>query len=342
MPRMPRLDIPGQFYHVIIRGIERCPIFRTDMDRIDFLKRFTSGLLDTGAQCFAWALMNNHVHLLLLNGVEGLAALMQPLLTGYAGTFNRKYNRVGHLFQNRYKAILCEAEPYFLELIRYIHLNPVRAGIIHSLFELARFPWTGHSALMGVIPRPWQVLDDVLNQFGSTVGTARHGYEQFMQDRWNEGYRRDLEGGGLIRSMGGMANALSALRAGQRQAFDARILGSGEFVESILRASEKKDEQRLTIQQSGWSLENLEQWVAQWAGVPPETLIQADRRRKVSKARALSVYAATEWLDRSSREMAERYQCSTGSICEARQRGRHWANELDLAATLALPYPHHK
>src|SRR5437879_4683748 len=103
MPRLPRLDLPGQFYHVMVRGVERRPIFRSEEDRQDFLGRLIQGLRTTGAHCYAWALMTNHLHLLVLSGARGLAALMHPVLTGYVGAFNRRYDRVGHLVQNRFK-----------------------------------------------------------------------------------------------------------------------------------------------------------------------------------------------------------------------------------------------
>src|SRR5581483_10224160 len=143
MPRLPRLDLPGHFYHVMVRGVARCPIFRSSLDREDFLTRFITGLTRTASLCYAWALMSNHLHLLLVAGPTGLADLMHPLLTGYVGAFNRRYKRVGHLVQNQFKAILCDKESYFLELVRYIHLNPVRAGIVQTIQDLGRCPWTG-------------------------------------------------------------------------------------------------------------------------------------------------------------------------------------------------------
>jgi REP element-mobilizing transposase RayT len=125
MPRSARLDIPGLLQHVIVRGIERRDIFLDDEDRSRFLKRFTSLLAKTETRYFAWALMSNHFHLLLKPMSVPLSCLMRRLLTGYAVVFNRKY-KPGHLFQSRYKSIVCEEEAYLLELVRYIHLNPLR------------------------------------------------------------------------------------------------------------------------------------------------------------------------------------------------------------------------
>src|ERR1043166_1351650 len=125
MPRGPRLDAPGTLHHVMARGIERGAIFRDDLDRDSFLRRLAR-LANAGAiDVFAWALLPNHVHLLAKTALQPLSMAMRSLLTGHALWFNRRHERVGHVFQNRFRSIVCEEEPYFLELVRYIHLNPV-------------------------------------------------------------------------------------------------------------------------------------------------------------------------------------------------------------------------
>ena len=149
MPRQPRLDAPGLLQHVMARGIERRKIFFDDKDRESFLERFAGILEETQTQCYAWALIPNHVHLLLRTGPAPLSNVMRRLMTGYAVTFNKRHNRSGHLFQNRYKSVICEEDRYLLELIRYIHLNPLRAGLVKDLKELDKYPWTGHSAILG-------------------------------------------------------------------------------------------------------------------------------------------------------------------------------------------------
>ena len=138
----------------MVRGIERTALFRDDVDRADFMARVVT-LAQAGAWLvFARALLPNHAHLLVQTGTRPLARSMRSLLTGYAGAFNRRHHRVGHLFQNRYKSIVVEAEPYLLELVRYLHLNPLRATIVPDLRTLDRYAWTGHSALLGTVPQP--------------------------------------------------------------------------------------------------------------------------------------------------------------------------------------------
>jgi putative transposase len=154
MPRQPRLDAPGLLQHVMARGIERTKIFRDDKDRKSFLERVALILEETQTQCYAWCLIPNHFHLLVRTGPTPISKVMRRLMTGYAVTFNKRHKRSGHLFQNRYKSIVCEEDPYLLELIRYIHLNPLRAGLVKNLKELDKYPWTGHRAMLGKRKNP--------------------------------------------------------------------------------------------------------------------------------------------------------------------------------------------
>jgi len=149
MPRQPRLDAPGVLQHVMARGIERRKIFKDDKDRQSFLDRLAIILEETQTKCYAWALIPNHFHLILRTGATPLSTVMRRLMTGYAVTFNRRHRRAGHLFQNRYKSVVCEEDPYLLELIRYIHLNPLRAKNVEDLKALDKYPWTGHSTILG-------------------------------------------------------------------------------------------------------------------------------------------------------------------------------------------------
>src|SRR5574341_1073071 len=138
MPRHPRLDAPDPLPHVMVRGLERRAIFRDDVDRADFVARL-AGLAARGTvTVYAWALPPDHAHLLLRTGTRPLARSMRSLLTGYAGALTRRHHRVGHLFQNRYKSVVVEAEPYLLELVRYLHLNPLRARVVPDLPALPR------------------------------------------------------------------------------------------------------------------------------------------------------------------------------------------------------------
>ena len=126
MLRLARLDAPGVIHHVMIRGIERREIFRNNKDRNDMMDRLADLLPATNTICYAWAFLSNHAHFLFRSGGAGLSTLMRRLLTGYVVNFNRRYKRHGQLFQNRYKSIICQEDIYLRELVRYIHLKPLR------------------------------------------------------------------------------------------------------------------------------------------------------------------------------------------------------------------------
>jgi REP element-mobilizing transposase RayT len=153
MPRQPRLDAPGTLHHIMGRGIDRTKIFRSNADRKDFFNRLADLCREGALIAYAWAVMPSHFHLLLRTGNQPVSKSMRRLLTGYVVNFNRRHRRYGHLFQNRYKSIICEDDLYLLELTRYIHLNPLRAGIVDSVEKLSGYSWTGHSAIMGRVRR---------------------------------------------------------------------------------------------------------------------------------------------------------------------------------------------
>ncbi|MEI8031980.1 MAG: transposase [Chlorobiaceae bacterium] len=242
MPRGARLDMPGTLHHVMMRGIEKGVIFCDDMDRKAFLDCMgkLAKELDTGI--YAFALMNNHAHILLKSGVCGLSAYMRKLLSWYAQYFNRRHKRVGHLFQNRYKSIICEEEAYFDKLVAYIHLNPLRAGLLETLDQLASYPWGGHSVLMKRVRHDWIDCDYVLRFFGKREGMARNAYLEFLEGELGIDREQELSGGGLIRSQGGWSKVQSMRKSGEKALGDERILGGDDFVRKVLNDAEgRKD-----------------------------------------------------------------------------------------------------
>ena len=257
MPRQPRLDTPGALHHVIGRGIDGIEIFGDKKDRMDFLDRLKDLCESEAIIIYAWALMSNHYHLLLRTGKISLSNSMRKLLTGYVVNFNRRHKRYGHLFQNRYKSILCEDDPYLLELTRYIHLNPLRAGVVRDMNELNNYEWCGHSVIMGNIKGEWQDRDSILAYFGKRRKRATERYEEYISVGIKEGSRPELVGGGLIRSLGGWSQVLSLRRAGSKIFSDERILGSSEFVKEAIRDVEDKVKETLRLKSGIMDLESL-------------------------------------------------------------------------------------
>jgi putative transposase len=134
---------PGVLHHIMIRGIAHGNILRNDKDREDFLDRLSTLLPKTETSCYAWVFLTHHAHFLFRTAAIPLATLMRRVLTGYAVSFNRRHTRYGQLFDNGYKSIICQEEVYLRELVSYIHLNPVRAGIVRTLTELNHYAYSG-------------------------------------------------------------------------------------------------------------------------------------------------------------------------------------------------------
>src|SRR4030043_2402645 len=209
MPRQARLDISGALHHIMVRGVNKSDIFEDDQDKTLFLERLGQNVIDGKCSVYAWVLMDSHAHILFKSGERGISAVMRKLLTWYAQYFNRRYRRTGHLFENRYKSILCDEDNYLLALIRYIHLNPVRANIIRTLEELDIYPWSGHHAIIGKAGSPWMRIGDGLSEFASTRRKAISEYRKFVKDGIGQKYDPQFSGGGLIRSQGGWSQVLS-------------------------------------------------------------------------------------------------------------------------------------
>jgi REP element-mobilizing transposase RayT len=237
--------MPGTLHHVMIRGIERGNIFLDDSDRAEFLERMGRLAKASGTGIYAFVLMNNHVHVLLKSGADGLPTFMRRLLSGYAQYYNRRHHRVGHLFQNRYKSIICEEEAYFDKLVAYIHLNPLRAGVVGTLEELVFYPWSGHAVLMDKVVCEWMDRESVLHIFGDREGAARIAYLEFVEQEMGIDREQELSGGGLVRSNGGWSQVLSMRKSGDRALGDERILGCDEFVRDIMKEAENRTDVHL-------------------------------------------------------------------------------------------------
>jgi putative transposase len=321
MPRQARIDTAGALHHIIVRGIERHKIFDDDIDRYDFLKRLGQILEQTHTACYAWALIPNHFHLLLRTGMEPVATVMRRLLTGHAIGYNRRHHRHGHLFQNRYKSILCQKDAYFLELIRYIHLNPLRAGLVVDINMLDKYPFSGHAGIMGNHRYSWQDYDAVLTHFGKSRGSARTQYRNYVGKGRDQGRRDDLTGGGLIRSTGGWAAVKTMRKANIHIKSDERILGDSEFVSEILRTAEESLEHRHLLENQGIDLDYIAARVAELLKMPVEDVWSRGRYRRIIEARSLLCFWAVRELGESMTAMARRLDISTVAVSKSVKRG---------------------
>jgi putative transposase len=245
MPRGPRLDVPGTLHHVIFRGIEGNRIVSDDQDRNWLVDKMARLSYTSQTSIFAWAIMDNHVHLLLKSGPDGLSRFMRKLLTSYAITYNRRHKRHGYLFQNRFKSIICQEERYFLKLVSYIHLNPLRAGLVSTFKQLDLYPWSGHTALMGNRSNQWQNCEKVLSLFGSETTQARLAYREFLENQSRYERQPELTGGGIKRSDGGWSEIKSRKSNLQIIVNQKLILGDVDFANSILDHAQEHMKVRL-------------------------------------------------------------------------------------------------
>ena len=296
--------------------------------------------------------------ILLRTGTTPLSTVMRRLMTGYAVTFNIRHRRSGHLFQNRYKSVICEEDPYLLELIRYIHLNPLRAKLVEDLKALNKYPWTGHSVLLGKRKNPLiskieketkinpeisvnsacpvtsedhltgvkkekslaeVTIEDVLRHFGETFKIARRRYYQFVEKGIKHGRREDLQGSGLIRSSGGYKAALSGQRKEEREKGDARILGSGDFV---LQALKRANELHERSTKSRISLNELIKRVSKDRNIDLKALISSKRKKDISNTRAIISYLAAIELRHSGAKIASELRLSEKSVSRCIERGK--------------------
>ena len=304
MPRQARLDTPGALHHVMGRGIDGLDIFDEKRDWQDFLDRLKYLCESKAMSIYAWSLMSNHFHLLVRTGAESLSNNMRKLLTGYVVNYNRRHKRYGHLFQNRYKSILCEDDPYLLELTRYIHLNPLRAGIVKSIRELNEYPRSGHSVLMGKIKLEWQDRNTILAYFGKRRKTAIEKYKEFVAGGIKEGHRPELVGGGLVRSLGGWSEVKSLRRTGSKVYSDERILGSSEFVKDAIADVEEKAKETLRLNTQISDLSSLAERIFHNEGVEKEDLVSGSRKREVVKSRKIFCQIAIKRMGYSGAEVA--------------------------------------
>lgn len=335
MPRQSRIDAPGAFHHIIIRGIERTVIFRDDKDRESFLDRIGGILMESSTPCYAWSLLSNHSHFLLRTGEVPIANVMRRVLTGHAVTFNRRHRRHGHLFQNRYKSILCEEDVYLKELVRYIHLNPLRAGLVKDLGELGPYPYTGHSVLMGKTKRDWQDRDYVLRYFGTSERHAKNNYLSFVAEGVEKGRSPELVGGGLLRSVGGWKSLKELRDSGEKVRADERILGRSEFVERVLKEADENWERKSSMRQRGIDLPQLVERVAGYFSLEIEDLKSGSKVSSIAKARAVLCYVGARQLGLTGISLAKELGVSPSAVSRAIVRGPKFLEQEGIEAILS-------
>ncbi len=290
LPRKPRLHVPGGFYHVVARGNGKQDIFLDDRDRLLWEKMLGIGLQKHNHQIHAYCWMTNHVHIAIRAGEKPLAKFMSTLLSRYAKVFNLKTTRSGHVFERRYRAILVKESDYLMELVRYIHHNPLRAGIVGNVSD---YRWSSHHAYMGKSRAPWLNTVVVLSLFGPNRHSARHQYVEFIGEEQPP-------------------SVIEQIRVGST--LDHRAFGDDEWLQEVLNVANSKPEFE--------SLKQLIDMVCDQNAVTEDQLASKSRSRTNARLRAQIALVASDLGIATITEIARRFGRSQPVISRAVDRLR--------------------
>ena len=288
MARKPRVHYIGALYHVMVRGNDGQNIFTDEEDRYRFYLFLQEGVEKFGHRIHAFCLMNNHVHLAIQVGEKSLSRIMQNLCFRYTQWVNSRQKRVGHLFQGRYKAIVVDADAYLVELVRYIHLNPVRAKLV---IIPENYPWSGHRAYMGHEKLPWLTTEWVLSQFAQRLKTARRRYGEFVKYGRDEGHRQEFHSG----------------------TSEGRILGDDRFVERVFTESDQGEKKAVT-------LDEIINRVGKLYGLTEKEIRSGGKQRYPSEARGMISYLVREVSGLSLTELSRRLKRDVSSLSAVAER----------------------
>ncbi len=288
MARAPRLHYPSALYHVMLRGNGGQDIFFHQDDRYHLYLLLHEGISRYGHRVHAFCCMSNHVHLAVQVADTPLARIMQNLAFRYTRWVNRRQGQTGHLFQGRYKAILVDRDAYLLALTRYIHLNPVRAGLVR---EPAAYRWSGHRAYLGKATLPWLTTDGVLSQFSAHRGHARRRYQRFVAEGKREGHREEFHTGSSPK----------------------QLLGDDKFVERALKRAGQRVGPKV-------NLERIIKWVCRDYKLKENDLRAAGKFRNAAEARAVIAFVVREAPQLTLASLGARMQRDSTTLSASIQR----------------------
>ena len=311
------------------RGHEKGVIFLDDVDRRCFIEIAAAVLRSTGTSCLAWALMPNHFHLLLRIAAVCLSTVMHRINTAYACAFNHRHGRVGPVFQGRFRSIAVQADDYRFEVIRYIHLNPLRGGLVADLGELAVYPWTGHAALMA--DRADGILDlaAVQEMLPGTRVTRPAAITEYMLQGWVGGERPLTALNEACRSQGVETRHD---RADPRRVLEAAALAAAA---ATTRAAEDRARRRQLLAAAGWTLDSVHQMVCRRMDVSARCFVRGVRDERIARARAVIAWMASRYLGASHAEIARRLGVRRQAVARCIERGQALGDVIDWRGRLA-------
>jgi REP element-mobilizing transposase RayT len=313
MARPNRTDEPGMIHHVTLRGVGGMDVFRDDVDRRRFLALAARYSRAGGARCLAWALMDNHVHLVVQTGWRPLSEVVHGFAFRYAQFFNWRHARPGHVFQNRFGSEHVDSDEYLRTAIAYVHLNPVRAGMVRDIEALAAHRWTSFAGLVGAHRDRLVDANDVLALFADDAGDARRGVVELTRSCLGEA-ERDPSWHWRGRDRRGR-------RKPTRLESQAEMTARLDELERARAEREAADLRAARLRREGWTVDAVIAAVCAYQRVQPRQLLSRGRTRPVSHARALVAYLAADELHVPCAEIARRLVLSDTAVLAARTRG---------------------
>lgn len=301
MARKTRAEVEGGLYHVITRGNNRRQIFHSPADYEKFVSLLAIQKVRLPFFLYAYCLMPNHVHLLIERQADSIGRIMHRLLTGFSQYYNRKYRRIGHLLQGRHKAILCQSDRYLSELVRYIHLNPVRARMVR---RPEQYHYSGHRAYLGLESVTIIDVDSVLRHFGVEKKLARERYEQFVAAGIKLGHQEGLY-----------------------LTDEGRILGSEEFVDATIhrigetRRTRRVSDQKIISDAGRFKISRLIAAVEKTCRIPREEFYGLGKNARSVLAKEMLILTGYQ-LGASLKLLSEITGLSSGSVSRRHDAAR--------------------
>lgn len=276
MSRKRRIEFPGALYHVKARGNHGAPVFLNDDDKRKFLSKLKDYKEKYNFAVYAYSLFENHFHLLIETDLVPLSRIMQGLMQSYTQWFNKQHETEGHLFQGRYKAVLCDKESLLLSLISYIHLKCVLTGAVqdHSLYE-----WSSHKIYISTQKSGIVDKDKVLQRFDPDPEVAKQKYIEFI-----------------------LESAVNEKDASLDISSDGIILGNEEFIEQVKRTQGRNI---VTQTEKNKTLDEVADMTEKITGIPVFDLKGIKRRNEIVGARALFVRLALHFTASKRKDIAQ-------------------------------------
>lgn len=266
-----RIEFPGALYHVISRGNKKADLFLDEKDYNVFLKKLAELKQESDFILYCYCLMPNHFHFLLEAGQEPLSKIMQRLLTFYAVYFNARYKKTGHVFEGKYKAIICEKEEYLIKLVQYIHLNPIRAGLAKKVDD---YKWSSHPSYMGYVQSKIIATDKLFCFIDGSVSGGYRVYKSIIYGDY-DGY-------------------LDELKEAFKKSYKENILGTDEFITSFKNENKVLDDLENSKNLKQKTLSEILDEIVSENNIPMEIVLSINKFPEANKVRKIFYYKAAK------------------------------------------------